>query len=198
MFIPAWRLVNGVSVTQMQSMERVEYYHIELEKPAVIFAEHMPVESFVDANCRQRFQNAAEFTLLYPEPAPPQRHARSRIEDGFLLHRIQTRINARAGLAPLVQSSGPLRGYIDETTPHVRGWAQDISAPEAPVLLEILHDATIIGTILANRYRPDLRKAGLGSGCHAFELPLPPLPGIITLRRAGDGASIAAPQTRAA
>ncbi len=194
-FVPAWRLVNGVSVTQAQSVERVEYFHIELEKPAVIFAENMPVESFVDADCRQRFQNAAEYDLLYPEPAATQRHARPRVENGFLLHRIKARIDARAGLALITQSFGPLRGCIDETSPHLRGWAQDAAAPETPVLLEILHDGTIIGTILANRYRPDLRKAGLGSGCHAFELQLP-LPGTITLRRAGDGAMIAAPLRR--
>lgn len=190
-FVPAWRLVNGVSITQAQSVERVEYFHIELEKPAVIFAENMPVESFVDADCRARFQNAAEFDLLYPGPATPQRHARPRVEEGFLLARIKQRIDARARVVPR-SSAGPLRGCIDETGPRLRGWAQDATAPETPVLLEILHDGMVIGTILANRYRPDLRKAGLGSGCHAFELPMP-LPGIITLRRAGDGAIITAP-----
>ena len=193
-FVPAWRLVNGVSITQAQSVEQVEYFHIELEKPAVIFAEHMPVESFVDADCRQRFQNAAEYALLYPEPTTPQRHARPRVEDGFLLQRIKARIDARAGLTP-TPSTGPLRGYIDETTPHLRGWAQDTTAPETPVLLEILHNGTVIGTILANRYRPDLRKAGLGSGCHAFELPAQ---GNVTLRRASDGARVGAEGLRKA
>lgn len=197
-FVPAWRLVNGVSITQAANVERVEYFHIELEKPAVIFAENMPVESFVDADCRARFQNAAEYGLLYPEPAAAQTACRPRIEDGFLLQRIQSRINTRAGLAVTAQAFGPLRGCIDETSPRLRGWAQDISDPETPVLLEILHDGAVIGTTLANAYRPDLRKASLGSGCHAFDLALPPLPGPITLRRAGDGATINAPQTRAA
>ena len=187
-FVPAWRLVNGVSITQAQSVERVEYFHIELEKPAVIFAENMPAESFVDADCRARFQNAAEYDLLYPEPATPQNPCRPRIEDGFLLQRIKQRIDARAGLTPK-PSAGPLRGCIDETTPRLRGWAQDTTAPETPVLLEILQDGTLIGTILANRYRPDLRKAGLGSGCHAFDLPAQ---GNVTLRRASDGARIGA------
>jgi hypothetical protein len=189
-FIPAWRLVNGVSITQLETIEQVEYFHIELENPAVIFAENMAVESFVDADCRQRFQNAAEFAALYPNTPPAQKPCRPRVEDGFLLQRIQNRINARAGLASATETTSTLRGNIDTTSPRLTGWAQDAAAPETPVTLEILHNGIIIGLLLANRYRPDLRQAGLGSGCHAFDVPLPALPGTITLRRPADGATI--------
>lgn len=197
-FIPAWRLVNGVSITQLPSVEQVEYFHIELENPAVIFAENMPVESFVDADCRQCFQNAAEFIQLYPGAPASQRPCRPLIEDGFLLQRIQSRINARAGLTQEAEGRGTLRGDTLMAGQRLIGWAQDLSAPETPVTLEILHDGSVIGHILANRYRADLRKAGIGSGCHAFDLLLPPLPGTITLRRPTDGATIGAPARRAA
>jgi hypothetical protein len=44
-------------------------------------------------------------------------------------------------------------------------------------------------TVLANAYRADLRKAGLGSGCHAFDISLP-MAGAVTVRRASDGAAL--------
>jgi hypothetical protein len=191
--VPAWRLLNGVSITQAERVARVDYYHIELARHALIFAENMPVESFADADCRQRFQNAAEFDRLYPEPSSPQAPCRPRVEDGFLLQRIRDRINARAGMQQPLQGHGPLRGHIDEVSPRLRGWAQDSFAPETPVVLEILHDGAVIGQVLANRYRPDLRKAGLGAGCHAFDIPVRPLPGAVAVRRVSDGALIMAP-----
>jgi hypothetical protein len=44
------------------------------------------------------------------------------------------------------------------------------------------------GQVIANTYREDLTKAGLGSGHHGFEVPCPP--GRITLHRAADGAKL--------
>ena len=47
-------------------MERVDYFHVELETHDVILAEGAPSESFLDDNSRRMFHNAAEFTALYP------------------------------------------------------------------------------------------------------------------------------------
>ena len=44
--VHAWRFLNGVSVTQTEAVERVEYYHIELDQHAVIFAENTPWRVF--------------------------------------------------------------------------------------------------------------------------------------------------------
>jgi hypothetical protein len=89
---------------------------------------------------------------------------------------------------------GGLRGNIDEAGALLRGWAQDEAAAEAPVELELECGGKIVARFLANRYREDLRAAGLGSGCHAFELALPALRGAITVRRVSDGAVLGAPQ----
>ena len=51
----------------------------------------------------------------------------------------------------------------------IAGWAQNPDHPEAPVCLEIYAGGRLIGQVLANRYREDLERAGLGSGCHGFE-----------------------------
>ncbi len=181
--VHAWRFINGASITQAQSVERVEYFHIELENHAVIFAENTPVESFLDTGCRGRFQNV----LSAPEDLAPQEACLPRVEDGYYLARLKARIDARAGIfVPAVM--GRLRGCVDESGPLLRGWAQDAAAPDAAVELELVCDGRVVQRFLANRYRADLRAAGLGAGCHAFELALPVLNGPLTLRRVGDGA----------
>jgi hypothetical protein len=75
----------------------------------------------------------------------------------------------------------------------VCGWAIDRGAPETPVPLDILIDGRRVTRVLANRYRHDLRAAGiLGSGCHAFEVQLPQgMSGRIEVRRSTDLAPLA-------
>lgn len=184
--VHAWRFINGVSITQAQSVGAVEYYNIELENHAVIFAENTPVESYLDTGCRNRFQNA------HTAPARTAAHTPClpRVEDGYYLARLQARINARAGIAPPQTNNGPLRGNIDTADTVLSGWAQDEAAPEAAVELELLCNGQVLTRFLANRYRADLRRAGLGSGCHAFQLTLPPLQGALTIRRVTDGAPL--------
>ncbi len=191
--IHAWRLVNGVSITQPEPPESVTYFHIELERHAVIFAEDCPAESFLDEDCRNRFQNAAEFELLYPEKPVAQVSCLPRLADGFGLHAIWEHLAERAGVA-IGFTCGPLRGCLDEIGGAVlRGWAQDVLAPEVPVALLVLAGGEVIGRLLANGYRPDLRDAGLGSGCHGFRMILPAGEGReIEVRRALNGAKLTA------
>ena len=184
--VHAWRFINGVSITQAQSVKAVEYYNIELESHAVIFAENTPVESYLDTGCRNRFQNAHTAPARTAAQAP----CLPRVEDGYYLATLQARINARAGIAPLQTNNGPLRGNIDTADTVLSGWAQDETAPEVSVELELLCNGQVLTRFLANRYRADLRHAGLGSGCHAFQLTLPPLQGVLTIRRVADGAPL--------
>ncbi len=175
MLIPAWRLINGTSIVQLTHVNRISYYHIELHNHDVIFAENCPTESFLNEDCRGRFQNAAHFASLYPGQEQKQIPCLPRLDSGFHLHKIQSRINQRAGIKSRPAPTGPLRGFVDEAGPLlVRGWAQDSSAPEVPILLNIICEDQTIGQVLANKFREDLRTAGLGTGCHAFEFNLPP------------------------
>jgi hypothetical protein len=51
-------------------------------------------------------------------------------------------------------------------------------------------------SVLANGYRADLRRAGLGSGCHAFTAKLPAdVVGRVEVRRAADKAALACTDT---
>jgi hypothetical protein len=191
--IRAFRLVNGVSITQTASVDSITYYHIETENHEIIFAENCPAETFIDENFRAQFQNAAQFRALYPGQSAASIACLSRLEDGFALHAIQQRLNARAGLSPQPATQGPLRGYVDEPGPTIcSGWAQDSENPETPVCLDIMLNGARVARLLANLYRADLRQAGLGSGCHAFRAVLPAgLSGPVEVRRAADGAELA-------
>jgi hypothetical protein len=55
--IPIRLLANGSTIRQMQR-DTVTYYHIELERHAVILAEGLPVESFLDHGDRAWFEHA--------------------------------------------------------------------------------------------------------------------------------------------
>ncbi len=195
--VPAWRLVNGVSVTQAAAVEQVEYFHVELERHEVILAENCAVESFLEQEeygLRALFQNAAEFHALYPGAAPDQ-PALPRADHGWQLQMAYRLLAARAGVAAPAAPQGPLRGFVDQDGPHiVSGWAQDCDAPEEPVALDILLNGARIANVLADIYRPDLRAAGLGSGCHGFVFACAAdVAGDIAVRRSSDGAVLAVP-----
>jgi hypothetical protein len=69
--VQAGALVDGVDVTRLADLpERFTYFHVELEDHALILAEGMPAETFVDNVSRRRFDNHAEFVALYGEAAP--------------------------------------------------------------------------------------------------------------------------------
>ncbi len=68
--VPARLLVNGATITQVERIDRLEYFHIELAAHDVILAEGAPAETFVDCDSRGMFHNSAEFARLYPDHAP--------------------------------------------------------------------------------------------------------------------------------
>jgi len=195
--IEAKDLVNGVSIIQTERVEKVEYFHIELDAHDVIIAEGSLSESFIDDDSRGMFHNAHEYLALYPDvPALPARYCAPRREDGYEVEAARARIDKRAGLQPVKQDVPlGLRGNVDVVTPEkIAGWAQNSEYPEAPVCLDIYSGGRLIGQTLANRYRGDLVRAGLGSGCHSFEF-VPPAglnfaPDAVEVRRSLDGASL--------
>ena len=63
--IPVKHLINGESIRQMAASE-VTYFHIELSEHAVIFAEGMTAESYLETGDRTSFANGAPATALHP------------------------------------------------------------------------------------------------------------------------------------
>jgi hypothetical protein len=173
--VPAVRLVNGVTIRRETAPQAVEYLHVDLDEHEVLFANGCPAESFFDESERGLFENAVEFYTLYPVPLPfPRSECLPRLEAGFVLQAIQHRLAERAGLRPSETIEGPLRGFVDVAGPAtVAGWAQCETQPEEPVCLDIFVDGIRVLRTLANRYREDLRNAGIGSGNHSFSAQLP-------------------------
>jgi hypothetical protein len=64
--IPIKHLVNDGAVAQV-SVDRVTYYHIELERHDVVLAENLPTETFLDAGNRQSFTNGGTVVRLFPD-----------------------------------------------------------------------------------------------------------------------------------
>lgn len=195
--IPAVALVNGVSVVQLESVDHVRYFHIELAQHDILFAEGVAAESFIDDGGRMMFHNADEYRALYPHDiAPPALYCAPRFESGVEVDRIWGRIAALAGILPDAGELGPLRGFVDMAVDHdVAGWAQHASMPETPVCLDILAHDRLLTQVLANRYRGDLVAAGIGGGYHGFVASLPTAlddgtRSTLIVRRSADGAAL--------
>jgi uncharacterized repeat protein (TIGR03803 family) len=207
--IEAKDLINGTSIVQPEHTDSVEYFHIELDSHDVIVAEGALSETFIDDDSRGIFHNAHEFDTLYAEESPaPAHYCAPRLSEGYEVEAVRQRLAQRAGLLGASDTSEPgvLRGYIDCIRASlIAGWAQNADAPEAPVCLDIFADGKFVGRMLANKYREDLKAAGLGSGRHAFAF-MPPAglvfaPDAVEVRRSLDGARIdgtsASPDVRA-
>lgn len=66
--IPAKYLVNGetLQIDAPAGLTRLEYFQLEFEEHEIIFAEEMPVESFLGGDdLREMFSNFAEYLRLY-------------------------------------------------------------------------------------------------------------------------------------
>jgi hypothetical protein len=68
--VQAGALVNGMTIVRQTAMpERFTYYHVELDDHALILAEGVAAETFVDNVTRRRFDNFAEYAALYGDTA---------------------------------------------------------------------------------------------------------------------------------
>jgi hypothetical protein len=177
--IPARCLVNGVSILAADAMEEIEYFHLELERHSVIFAEGAASESFLDDYSRGMFNNAYEYHRLYPN-APRHvepEYCAPRVEDGYELEAVRRRLMGRAvrlGPDGTARTAPRLHGHLERVTRNlIEGWAFEPGDPDARVSLTILVNGAEIGRVVADRHRPDLEAAGVGDGAHGFSFHLP-------------------------
>jgi hypothetical protein len=91
--IPAGLLVNGTSITVAETIEDIHYFHIELDRHDVIFAEGAASETFLDDHSRAMFHNAADYKSLYPDAAPASGFCAPRVDGGPELDAIRRRLD---------------------------------------------------------------------------------------------------------
>ena len=65
--VPAKLLINGTTITQDRSVKTVTYHHVELDRHAILLAEGLPAESYLDTGNRAFFANAGLALVLHPE-----------------------------------------------------------------------------------------------------------------------------------
>jgi len=189
-------LVNGITICQEFGTNQpdqvvADYYQIELEAHDCVLAEGTWAETYADApGLRGQFHNVEEFYQLYPGYKTPETLllCSPRPEEGpakdAALRTIVSRANAL--IVP-----GRLEGFVDTASgPVLTGWAMDVDHPHLPVLLEIIRDMAVIGTVLACNFRLDLQQAGKADGRCAFSFAVPRGPATYTVRRAADGADL--------
>jgi T5SS/PEP-CTERM-associated repeat protein len=64
--VPVKYLVNGTSIGQVRR-KSVVYYHVELPRHALLLAEGLAVESYLDVGDRSNFQNGGGVVALFPD-----------------------------------------------------------------------------------------------------------------------------------
>ncbi|HEY8289464.1 MAG TPA: Hint domain-containing protein, partial [Acetobacteraceae bacterium] len=65
--VPARLLVNGGSIRRERGAGRVAYYHVELARHAILLAEGLPAESYLDTGNRMLFDNGGQVLALHPD-----------------------------------------------------------------------------------------------------------------------------------
>jgi len=81
MLICARQLVNGTTIRQECDRRAIDYYHVELEQHAILLAEGLPAESYLDTGNSGFFANSGAPLVLHPdmtdETGYPTREANS-------------------------------------------------------------------------------------------------------------------------
>jgi hypothetical protein len=96
--IPAKALVNGYTIWQ-RPVQEVCYYHIELDHHAILLAEGVAAESYLETGNRGAFENGGTVITLHPQFAQAMRHEKScapLAEDGPVVEAVRQRILDRA------------------------------------------------------------------------------------------------------
>ena len=65
--ICARQLINGTTIRQEHGYTAAEYFHIELDAHAILLAEGLPTESYLNTGNRGFFANAADPLVLHPD-----------------------------------------------------------------------------------------------------------------------------------
>ncbi len=65
--ICARQLINGTTIRQEKGGASVEYFHVELDAHAILLAEGLPAESYLNTGNRGFFANAGEPLVLHPD-----------------------------------------------------------------------------------------------------------------------------------
>ena len=108
--IAAGKLLNGVTVLRDLVAGKVRYFHVELDSHAILMAEGMPAESYLDTGNRSQFANGEGVVALHPDFAPKRMQTDACapfVEDGPALATVRGRLIERIAAQGFVVSGEP-------------------------------------------------------------------------------------------
>jgi hypothetical protein len=180
LLVPARLLVNGLTIVQVEAVDRVEYFHIELDAHDVILAEGMPAETYLDCGNRLMFRNAAEYGAGASK-GTAGRSCALRIGEGAAAAGIRRRLLARAvALGHRLTADAGLHLIVDgvalwPTAAADETYRFSLARPPGEVWLTS-RSAVAAETDAASRDRRrlgvSLRRIALRGSNWAFDLPL--------------------------
>jgi autotransporter-associated beta strand protein len=103
--LPAWRLINGVSVVQKLDRASVTYVHAELAEHALLLAEGVLAESYLDEGFGAFFDGVG--AVPGPRHRTDLRACAPSVADDAAAERIWRTIAARAGAVPPAAVAAP-------------------------------------------------------------------------------------------
>ena len=105
--IPVGVLVNDRTVSRRE-VDRVTYWHVELETHDILLAENLPAESYLDMGNRGFFENAEVIDLAAGPDAAAPSHAgfcRPYVDAGPILVAVRARLDGRADSLPTAREA---------------------------------------------------------------------------------------------
>lgn len=97
--IPVRYLINGTTIRQ-EACAGVDYFHVDLPRHAVLLAEGLPAESYLDTGDRASFENAGLPITLHPDFSARRWDAEGcapLVVTGPILDAVRARLNERCG-----------------------------------------------------------------------------------------------------
>ena len=106
--IPASALVNGLSVTQVEDIEQIDYFHILLDRHDVVWAEGAAAESYEIHGNLKGFANWAEYAeMCGGEPTDDPRDCFPRRVEGPVHEKVRAALLERAEVIGFTKSFDP-------------------------------------------------------------------------------------------
>ncbi len=124
MLICVGQLVNGATIRKERGWTAVDYYHVELDRHAIVLAEGLTVESYLDTGNRGFFANSGRPPVLHPD-LPNEKIFPSRA-DGSCAPFVTDEANVRPvwrGLsdrAAAIGRAAPIRATTTEAGPRLQ------------------------------------------------------------------------------
>ncbi|HEX7853242.1 MAG TPA: Hint domain-containing protein [Sphingobium sp.] len=161
--VPVGHLVNGATIVQ-EAVERIRYFHVELDTHDVLIAEGLPCESYLDDGNRESFNTGDAVTQLHGrlDPKSWDDACAPLVAGGPQLVAIRERLDAQARALGWTKSEEPMlvleADGVMITAEHRSGPRHWFRVPVA-AMLALRSTAAVLAHVMPGL--PDNRRLGV-------------------------------------